>query len=663
MALTLAIALGGVAPVQAAADTPPLPAEIFFRHPAVLQVKLSPGGRYVGLTRVHDNRRAALLVVDLQSSEPAKVVAFFAKQDVAWFDWVNDERLLFQLGKIEPARHTTHLPGLYAVDADGGKLAELICSEIDSCMQQSDSLRPDHVLLSVPRQQPGVRPDEVIVGRFDFQLRHVEPKWLNVKSGLVRKMDMPPPPERAVQWIFDSKGQPRVAMSLYDDDGRGVLHWLAPGADQWRQLASFKLVEPPFTALGVSDDGQLYVTEPRGPAREAVLTTFDFAAGKPAARPLVQAPGFDFSGELLHGAPGQGVLGVSLHADSQVTVWTDPAMKKFQAEADARLPGRVNRIDCRRCGAPDMVALVHSYADRDPGRYLLYRADTKRWENVAVVMPGTRAQQMAAVDFQRIQARDGRDLPVWLTLPQGVAPGQPAPAVVLVHGGPWLRNGHWRWEPMAQFLASRGYLVIEPEFRGSQGYGDAHFKAGFKQWGLAMQDDLADALLWARKTSLATDSACVMGASYGGYATAMGLIRHPELFRCGVSWVGVADLPLHLEGGFFVVDDLHGYARRHAYPELIGDAKKDAAQLIEVSPVHQASRIKAPLLLAYGADDVRVPKDHGRRLRDAMTKAGNPPEYVEYENEGHGWQQMSTRLDFARRVESFLGRHLKPAAP
>jgi dienelactone hydrolase len=661
--VAVVMALAAVAPAGAADKPPLLPAETFFRHPAVLEVKLSPSGRYVGLTRVHDNRRAALLVVDLQGSEPAKVVAFFAKQDVVWFDWVNDERLLFRLGKIEPARNTTHLPGLYAVEVAGGKTTELICSEIQTCLQQSDSLRYDHGLLAVPRQQPGVRADEVVVGQLDFQLRRIEPKWLNVQSGLVRKMDMPKPPERVMQWLFDSKGQPRVAMSLYDDEGRGVLHWLAPGAEQWRQLASFKLVDPPFTVMGASDDGQLYVTEPRGPAREAVLTTFDFATGKPAERPIVQAPGFDFSGWLLHGDPGQGVLGVSLQADSQVTVWTDPAMKKFQEETDARLPGRVNSISCRRCGAPDMVALVHSYNDRDPGRYLLHRADTKRWENVSVVMPGIKAQQMASVDFQRIQARDGRDLPVWLTLPQGVEPGKPAPAVVLAHGGPWVRNGYWRWEPMAQFLASRGYLVIEPEFRGSQGYGAEHFKAGLKQWGLTMQDDLADALLWARKAGLATDRACVMGASYGGYATAMGLIRHPELFRCGVSWVGVADLMLHLEGGFFVVDDLHGFARQHAYPELIGDPKKDAARLIEVSPVHQAARIKAPLLLAYGAEDLRVPKDHGRRLRDALTKAGNPPEYVEYENEGHGWQQMSTRLDFAKRVESFLGKHLQPAAP
>ncbi|MFG6486548.1 alpha/beta hydrolase family protein [Roseateles sp. BYS78W] len=641
-----------------AADKPLLPAETFFRHPAMLDVKLSPSGRYVGLTSVRDNR-VGLLVADLQTNEPAKVVAFFAKQDVVEFHWVNDERMLFKLGRIEPAAATTHLPGLFSVDVATGKYNELICSEIKSCFQQTGALKFDHGLMWVPRPQPGVRPDEVIIGQYDPRMRHIEPKWLDVTATLTRRMDMPKPPERAMRWWFDSQGRPRLVLSVYDEDGRGEYHWLAPGADHWRQLASFKLLEPPFEPVDVADDGTLYVSESRGAAREAVLTTFDFDTGKPSPRVVVQAPGFDFRGSLLHGDPGQGVLGVRLETDSQVTVWTDPAMKKFQEEVDRRLPGRVNSVVCRRCGAPDMLALVHSFSDRDPGRYLLYRAQTQRWESVSIVMPGVKAAQMSSVDFQRIKARDGRDLPVWLTLPQGVEPGKPAPAVVLAHGGPWVRNGYWRWEPMAQFLASRGYLVIEPEFRGSTGYGDAHYKAGFKQWGLAMQDDLADALLWARQAGLATDRACVMGASYGGYATYMGLIRNPELFRCGVAWVGVADLPLHVAGSFWVSDDISAAARQYGYTELIGDPKTEMARLVDVSPVAQAARIKAPLLMAYGAEDQRVPKEHGRRLRDAMTKAGNPPEYVEYDHEGHGWQLMSTRLDFANRVETFLARYLQ----
>lgn len=199
----------GSLPAGAAGEAP-LPAETFFRHPALLDVKLSPSGRYLGLTSVQDNRRVGLLVVDLQTKEPAKVVAFFAKQDVVEFHWVNDERMLFKLGRIEPALIPTHLPGLFSVEVATGNYTELICSEIKSCFQQTGALKFDHGLMSVLRPQASVRPNEVIIGKYDPWMRHIEPKWLDVKGTLVRTMDMPKPPERAMQWWFDGQGRPRT---------------------------------------------------------------------------------------------------------------------------------------------------------------------------------------------------------------------------------------------------------------------------------------------------------------------------------------------------------------------------------------------------------------------------------------------------------------------
>ncbi|MFO1253329.1 MAG: alpha/beta fold hydrolase [Inhella sp.] len=169
--------------------------------------------------------------------------------------------------------------------------------------------------------------------------------------------------------------------------------------------------------------------------------------------------------------------------------------------------------------------VVHSWSDRQPGQLLLWRKAAPagaRWQLISSQQPGIEPKQMATLDLVRIKARDGRDLPVWLTKPADAQPGQPRPALLLVHGGPWVRHGHWRWDPMAQFLASRGYLVIEPEFRGSDGYGAAHLQAGNKQWGQAMQDDVADALLRAQKQGLASDQACILGGSYGGYCTLLG---------------------------------------------------------------------------------------------------------------------------------------------
>ena len=325
--------------------------------------------------------------------------------------------------------------------------------------------------------------------------------------------------------------------------------------------------------------------------------------------------------------------------------------------ADERFPGRVNRLSCERCDDPVPVVLVHSWSDREPGEYHVYDAATKRWTMVGRSQPQIDSRRMAEVSFERIRARDGLDLPLWITRPAGTKPTTPLPAVVMVHGGPWVRGGQWTWEPTEQFLASRGYLVINPEYRGSTGYGQAHFRAGWRQYGRAMQDDVADALQWAIKQGWVDPKrVCIAGASYGGYAALMGLVRHPELYRCGIAWVAVTDVRLLFEDSW--ASDISEEARRWSLPTLIGDPKADAAMLREVSPVTHAARIKAPLLLAFGQEDRRVPLEHGQAMRSALQDVGRNPEWVVYPGEGHGWLRIDNRVDFAKRLEAFLARHL-----
>jgi dipeptidyl aminopeptidase/acylaminoacyl peptidase len=174
-----------------------------------------------------------------------------------------------------------------------------------------------------------------------------------------------------------------------------------------------------------------------------------------------------------------------------------------------------------------------------------------------------------------------------------------------------------------------------------------------------MQNDVADALLWAQKHGLASNKACIAGASYGGYSTLMGLVRHPELYKCGVAWLAVTDPSLLLKGAWNVIDDLDDGSRRYMLPQLVGDIDKDAKMLAENSPLLRAQEIKAPLFLAFGESDQRVPLEHGERLRSALIKAGRAPEWVTYPNEAHGFRQVSTNVDFARKMEKFLAQHLK----
>ncbi|CAN5133706.1 S9 family peptidase [soil metagenome] len=674
IALTLMMACMVTAALpQAAAPAPAaaIPVESFFQRPSLLDAKLSPSGKQLALTSARGANRVSLVVITLGAPPEVKRVARFSDADIVHFDWASDNRLVFSVLDLEAGSGEDRrlAPGLFAINADGSDLRSLVRRQgkpfVTDGSREDRSLDWNHQLLHVPLPQEGVQPDEVVIGRYDISgnnLDAVTPMWLNVRTGRTRSMDLLSAPRSTVHWLFDSQGRPRVAIAR--EAGRQTVYWHGPADTAWRKLSDAAQLHSPFEPVAVDDSGTLYVTRAEGSEGYSVLSRFDFDAMGVEKTPLVSAPGFDFIGSLILDRAGGRALGVRLETDGEQTVWFDAAMKQLQATADARLPGHVNRINCRRCGAPDMVAMVRSFSDQDPGSVWIYEAAGQRWSAVSTVMDGIDARRMASVDLHRIKARDGRDLPVWLTLPAGRVPGQPLPTVVMAHGGPWLRGSHWHWEPMAQFLASRGYLVIAPEFRGSTGYGQAHYKAGWRQWGQAMQDDIADALLWAQGEGLADkQKACIAGASYGGYATLMGLVRQPELYRCGVAWVAVTDPLLILKGSWWIDDDIGGQVRQYMLSELVGDAEKDLAMLTANSPLAQAARIKAPLLLAFGESDRRVPLAHGKRLREAMAAAGSTPEWVTYENEGHSWRLVATQVDWARRVERFLATHLKSETP
>jgi dipeptidyl aminopeptidase/acylaminoacyl peptidase len=354
------------------------------------------------------------------------------------------------------------------------------------------------------------------------------------------------------------------------------------------------------------------------------------------------------------GAP----LGIHVNTDAYSAVWFDDRMKALQAEADKRFPGRVVRLSCQRCREPDATVLAHAWSDRDPGQFWVYRASDRSWLKVGDSRPDVDPRRMATQDFDRFKARDGHEVPVWLTLPVQPKGSPKPPAVVLVHGGPWVRGGYWGWDPMPQFLASRGYAVIEPEFRGSTGFGEKHFRAGWKQWGRAMQDDVSDALDWARKQGHVDGTrACIMGASYGGYAALMGPIKDPGLYRCSIAWVAVSDPVLLFD--WSRESDMNDSTIRFDLPRMLGDPKADAEMLKSASPLQRASELKVPLLLAFGSDDRRVPLKHGTQMRESLIKAGRPPEWVVYAGEGHGGWAVKNRVDFAERVERFLQANLR----
>ena len=390
-------------------------------------------------------------------------------------------------------------------------------------------------------------------------------------------------------------------------------------------------------------------------ARTAALFRYAPQSGKISDKPLLSLKGFDFEGNL-HIDPDSGkTLGVTYRSDASGAVWFDPRMKADQEAVDKLLPGTVNVLSCNRCVTTKHV-VVNASSDRQSPVYFLYERASGKLTLIASSRPWLDSARMAEQDFVRIKARDGLEFPALITRPQGKGP---FPTVVLVHGGPYVRGEAWGFAPDTQFLASRGYLVIQPEYRGSTGYGDTLFKAGWRQWGLAMQDDITDATQWAISTGLAdARRIAIAGASYGGYATMMGLVKEPALYKAGINWVGVTDIGLMYDIGWS--DFMGDKWMQYSMPRMIGDPDKDAAQLRATSPLQQAARIKQPVLMAYGEEDTRVPMPHGTKMRDALKRAGNTNvEWVTYPGEGHGWMLVKNNVDFWTRVENFLAKNLK----
>lgn len=635
-------------------DTP-LPAEVFFTPNLTQLVKLSPSGRWLATQSAPPGERALLTVIDLEGKEPARVIAKFTRFDVTSFSWVNDDWIVFGLFDPNDKSGKKYSNGLNSVRRDGEKMRALIKREYESEFQEQGkvALEPTNSMLSIGA--PGT--NEIIIGEdhYDSQYHYKATtlRAMDISTGALRSLfkDTPAPPGDIKTWIIDQRGQPRLAVS--SKNGKSTVFWADPATGQWRQIAHFDSLHAPFSPAYVDEKDQLFVQVINPDTSLSELRQFNFSTGKPADTVIVSLPGFDANAMPISENGNNKVHGLRLTTDALNVAWFTPAMTALQSKVDNMLPGRVNVLNCRQCDNPERV-LVYSYSDTSPGDYLLYTRTTDSLARIAETRPGHPEEKMANVELIRTKTRDGADLPVWITKTAGAGP---RPAVVLVHGGPWSRGREWEWESDSQFLATRGYVVIEPEFRGSTGFGQNHFRAGWKQWGQLMQDDVTDALRSVIAQGIVDPKrVCIAGASYGGYSTLMGLAKDPDLYRCGVAWLGVTD-PRYMFSVHW--SDIGDDSKKYSMPEMIGDPEKDDAMLAANAPIELASKIKAPVLLAYGAKDRRVPLVHGEKMRQALIEAGSPPEWIVYDDEAHGWRRPKNKIDFWKKVEAFLAKQLK----
>ena len=458
----------------ARAATAPPPVEEFFKPVSMVEPVLSPSGKYVAVMVYSPEGHRRLVVIDTSDVHKLNVAASFGNGDVRNVHWVNDDRLIFMLGTEQEAAFKQLNVGLFAVDRTGDNLKALISRDWkqDSTGTQIKSriLTPNYVLERTLRD--GSDDIVVIKGTFNAkrELEATIPLRLNTRSLELKSILEGKTPDFATNWAIDDHGKVLAVMASESDKQRLLLP-TATGWNSVNEFARYGVVPGRFDFVQVGPDDEIYVeAQDRNSDGTSSLYRLDRATGKPAVTPVISLKGFDFWGRFVNDLKTGKAVGVHYVNDAPGTLWFDADMRKLQAEVDAKLPGYVNTITPAECGCSSRV-LVHVMSDHQPAAYFLYDRDSKALVSLGALRPGHRRQP----DGRHPTLRASSRAMGWRSRSTSRSlPGKgPFPTVVLVHGGPFVRGRFWEFSDEAQFLASRGYAVVEPEFRGSTGYGSA----------------------------------------------------------------------------------------------------------------------------------------------------------------------------------------------
>jgi dipeptidyl aminopeptidase/acylaminoacyl peptidase len=602
--------------------TPPvIPLEDFFRNPEKSSFQISPDGKFLSFMAPY--REMKNIFIQEEGRDSAVQLTFETERSVYYYGWKNNYTIL------------------YFKDVGGDENIQIFSIDIGT-----KEVRP---VVAIAGVRAGIIdwlkevPDEIIIGTNQRNPQVFDPYRVNLKTGGL-KMIVENPGD-IVGWMTDHEGKLRIALAS-DGVNQRILYRSSED-ETFRELMNISFKESFNPLLFTFDNKNLYVLSNLGRDKSAIV---QYDPEKNSETGVIFSNDEVDVGGLTYSLKRKILTAAYYVTDKTNWNFFDDETKSVFEDIRNKIPGY--EISVVSENKAEDIFLITLSSDRLRAKY--YRYDLKKRELTFLhdVSPWLNPDHMSEMKPVQYASRDGLTIHAYLTLPAGKRAGK-LPVVVNPHGGPWARD-EWGFNPEVQFLANRGYAVFQMNFRGSTGYGKKFYQASFKEWGRKMQDDITDGVNWLIEHGIADpERIAIYGGSYGGYATLAGLTFTPDLYCCGVDYVGVSNM-------FTFMNTIPPYWKPllEMFYEMVGDPVKDSLFLAEVSPALHADRIKVPLFIAQGARDPRVNKAESDQMVEALKKRGVEVEYLVKDNEGHGFYNQENQFDFYRGMIGFLDKHM-----
>lgn len=599
-----------------------IPLKDFFRNPERTDYAISPNGKYLSFLAPYKGRLNVFLQ-EISGGEPQRLTNV-TERDIAKYLWGNDRTILYI--KDNAGDENFHL---YSVFTDGSGSKDLtpfdgVRVNIVDELEDYDS----EILIELNKRNP----EFFDVYRLNFETGEMKVAAEN--------------PGNVSGWGTDHKGTIRIAVTT-DGVNNGIMY-RDSAEDEFKTIITTNFRQMLSPLFFTFDDKNIYASSNLGRDKAAIVE-YDIKNNKELSV-LFEHPEVDVN--ILKYSKKRKVLTVIPAYTHRIErVILDDEIRRIYEKLEKELAGyEITIVDT---DDNEEKYIVAAYNDRTTGSYHIYDKSTDSITKINEVSPWINEEQMSEMKPVTFTSRDGLKLNGYLTLPKGKEP-KDLPVVLNPHGGPWARD-YWGFNPEVQFLASRGYAVLQINFRGSVGYGREFWESSFKQWGRKMQDDLTDGVKWLEEQGIADPNrVAIYGGSYGGYAVLAGLAFTPDIYACGVDYVGVSNL-------FTFMKSIPPYWQPflEMMYEMVGNPETDKQLLEDASPVFHVDKIKAPLFIAQGRMDPRVNVNESDQVVEALKKRGIDVPYMVKDNEGHGFHNEENRFDFYEAMEKFLTKHLQ----